>query len=286
VVISELEPESVNQVYIQSPYEYPLLIINGTILEGGRQTRTATRPFILNKTPQKRIIPVNCVEHGRWEYNEKNQVHDDHKRFKFSSKRVSRKMHSSFASAGYSQSSTWSAIEQMQESNAISSEQANTSNYLEVEKLTMEKSNEKITEIKEKISGAFLNSDQRGVLVFEDGEISSIEVFQSSEHWKKVSASIMDSNLTDLLQESETKEFSHENLDISTAESEQTDPIGDEQAQYIKYKGLEGWGVGLDDIPIYISLHKPEVFKNSMPNSMSNLTEQIQYQSNQIPEEE
>lgn len=283
ILISELEPESVNEVYIQSSYDFPLLVINGTILEGGRQTRTAIRPFILKKTATKLKIPVNCVEQGRWEYSEKYRVSDDAKQFKFSGKRVSRKMKASFASFGHTQSSTWSAIEQMQQSNDIARDAVNTSNYLEVEQAVIEKSNEKVKEIKAQILGVFSLSDQRGILIYEAGELSSIEIFNSSDHWKKVSNSVMDSNITDLLQEKDHQEFKKQKeLDIKKTVSETVEPIGDEKAYFLKYEGLEGWGVSLAKNPVYVSLHKPEVMKMSLRNS--DYPEQVQYQSNQVIE--
>ncbi|MHA2033307.1 MAG: ARPP-1 family domain-containing protein, partial [Candidatus Kariarchaeaceae archaeon] len=64
VNVTELEKENVNRVNIKSKYKKPLLILNGQIFEGGKQTRSSIRPFII-KSGRNSEIPVNCVEQGR-----------------------------------------------------------------------------------------------------------------------------------------------------------------------------------------------------------------------------
>jgi len=101
IEISELDSEEVNWVNINSKYERDVLISNGQILEGGRQTRSSIRPFII-KQGSKRKIPVNCIEQGRWTYDLQDGTRSD-KKFKFSAKHVSSFTKSHLSTLGASQ---------------------------------------------------------------------------------------------------------------------------------------------------------------------------------------
>lgn len=65
LIVSELESASVPQIQVHNPTNEPLLIPAGKVLSGGRQTRTVN-VSILVAAGATLVIPVSCVEAGRW----------------------------------------------------------------------------------------------------------------------------------------------------------------------------------------------------------------------------
>lgn len=63
--VSELPSATVPQLQVHNPGDVPLLIPAGRVLEGGRQTRTVN-VSILVPAGATVVIPVSCVEAGRW----------------------------------------------------------------------------------------------------------------------------------------------------------------------------------------------------------------------------
>jgi hypothetical protein len=63
--VSELDSATVPQLQVHNPGTVPLLIPAGRVLEGGRQTRTVN-VSILVPAGATMVIPVSCVEAGRW----------------------------------------------------------------------------------------------------------------------------------------------------------------------------------------------------------------------------
>lgn len=63
--VSELDSATVPQLQVYNPGTVPLLIPAGRVLEGGRQTRTVN-VSILVPAGATMVIPVSCVEAGRW----------------------------------------------------------------------------------------------------------------------------------------------------------------------------------------------------------------------------
>jgi hypothetical protein len=63
--VSELESATVPQLQVTNTKDIPVIIPAGRVLEGGRQTRTVN-VSILVPAGANIIIPVSCVEVGRW----------------------------------------------------------------------------------------------------------------------------------------------------------------------------------------------------------------------------
>lgn len=63
--VSELESASVPQLQVHNPGKTPMLIPAGRVLQGGRQTRTVN-VSILVPAGATMVIPVSCIEAGRW----------------------------------------------------------------------------------------------------------------------------------------------------------------------------------------------------------------------------
>lgn len=65
LVVSELETPTVPQLQVHNPTAHDVLIPAGRILSGGRQTRVVNVSIVV-PAGAKIIIPVSCVEAGRW----------------------------------------------------------------------------------------------------------------------------------------------------------------------------------------------------------------------------
>ncbi|MGQ7297895.1 ARPP-1 family domain-containing protein [Quadrisphaera sp. KR29] len=68
-VVSEVDEllggPTVEALQVSNPRHRPLLLCEGTVLEGGWQTR-AVAMSVLVEPGQTRVVPVACVEQGRW----------------------------------------------------------------------------------------------------------------------------------------------------------------------------------------------------------------------------
>ena len=65
LVIDEVDGGNVPQLSVNNPTNRAQLILEGDILEGGRQDRMAGETTLV-MPGQSIVIPVNCVEAGRW----------------------------------------------------------------------------------------------------------------------------------------------------------------------------------------------------------------------------
>ena len=65
VEVSELEPPEVQSVLANNLAEVPLLLVEGEMLVGGNQNRTVN-VTVLCPPKSATIVPVTCVEAGRW----------------------------------------------------------------------------------------------------------------------------------------------------------------------------------------------------------------------------
>jgi hypothetical protein len=65
LIVSELETAHVPELQVHNPGTVPMIIPAGRVLEGGRQTRTVN-VSILVPAGATIVIPVSCVEAGRW----------------------------------------------------------------------------------------------------------------------------------------------------------------------------------------------------------------------------
>ena len=62
---------SVGQVEVTNDSRYYLYILDGEAISGAKQNRIAERSVIIAPYSST-IVPVNCVERGRWNYNSQN----------------------------------------------------------------------------------------------------------------------------------------------------------------------------------------------------------------------
>ncbi|MCH8905695.1 MAG: hypothetical protein IH840_01290 [Candidatus Heimdallarchaeota archaeon] len=270
--ISELEVEDVNHVNIESEYDGNLLVLSGLVLQGGRQTRSTRRPFLIKKGT-KRTIPVNCIERGRWAYTDDKIIdHDNVKNFAFTSKMMSRKVRSTLYQSGYSQSSTWNSISQYQSENAIDADLASTESFEDIEIEIKKKSGQKISKIKDILAPAFMQKEQRGIFVLEDGKPHSLEVFTDVNLWKKIYLQILDSDALQLLNTKENGKNVLQPINLAKIQTKEAEGLADEKSYAVKVGEMVGWAIGLADEFIHLSVfvENKEAQDNQMQMQMQN----------------
>jgi len=63
--ISEKENAAVSEVHMENVSDKTIFLLSGEIIKGGRQTRMIRQDTIV-EPGKKVVVPVFCVEHGRW----------------------------------------------------------------------------------------------------------------------------------------------------------------------------------------------------------------------------
>ena len=180
LIVSELESASVPQIQVHNPTDNPLLIPAGKVLSGGRQTRTVN-VSILVAAGSTIIIPVSCVEAGRWHGGHR---FEDSKRF--ASRRVRMDMQRGVARNVKNlrmkmsdQGAVWDSIDAELISRHLSSD---TKNFLFAEE-SLNDEKKRFTAVQE-----LLNEGpeplQNGIAIAQGHEVVSVEMFASPDALK------------------------------------------------------------------------------------------------------
>ena len=180
LIVSELESASVPQIQVHNPTDNPLLIPAGKVLSGGRQTRTVN-VSILVAAGSTIIIPVSCVEAGRWHGGHR---FEDSKRF--ASRRVRMEKQRSVARNVKNlrmkmsdQSAVWSSIDSEMISRHLSSD---TKNFLFAEE-SLNDEKERFAAVQELLNEG-PEPQQNGIAIAQGDEIVSVEMFASPDALK------------------------------------------------------------------------------------------------------
>lgn len=72
IEITEIEGGRVPQVKISNNSKHKIYIMGGEILTGCKQDRILAQDVLLAPGTKNLLVPVYCVEHGRWSYNSSN----------------------------------------------------------------------------------------------------------------------------------------------------------------------------------------------------------------------
>lgn len=73
VAIKEKEDETVNQLTLTNRSERPMFLLAGEVIIGGKQDRIIGQNTIIAAN-QTHVVPVFCVEHGRWSEGDTGRV--------------------------------------------------------------------------------------------------------------------------------------------------------------------------------------------------------------------
>jgi hypothetical protein len=67
LVVTERDQAAVSGLVVENPGPVPVLILAGEILQGGKQNRLAVEDILVPARSGPLILPVYCVEQGRWQ---------------------------------------------------------------------------------------------------------------------------------------------------------------------------------------------------------------------------
>ncbi len=73
VAIKEKEDETVNQLTLTNKSDRPMFLLAGEVIIGGKQDRIIGQNTII-AAQQTHVVPVFCVEHGRWSEGDTGRV--------------------------------------------------------------------------------------------------------------------------------------------------------------------------------------------------------------------
>lgn len=73
VAIKEKEDETVNQLTLTNKSDRPMFLLAGEVIIGGKQDRIIGQNTII-AAKQTHVVPVFCVEHGRWQEGDTGRV--------------------------------------------------------------------------------------------------------------------------------------------------------------------------------------------------------------------
>lgn len=193
LVIDEVNGGSVPQLSVNNPTAKAQLILEGDILEGGRQDRMAAETTLV-MPGQSIVIPVNCVEAGRW--NSGRGHRSTNLKTAYSVREARRRAFK--MEPGMAQGAVWERISRIEEGLG---ERSATSNFKEratarQERLFVSKEQlargERIHDLEMSDHPALLKplAGQRGVIIAIGGEIVAAEVFGSAvafaERWEGI----------------------------------------------------------------------------------------------------
>ncbi len=226
LVVSELESATVPQIQVHNPTDSPLLIPAGKVLSGGRQTRTVN-VSILVAPGSTIIIPVSCVEAGRW-HGERR--FEDSKRFASRNVRMAKQRSvarnvKNLQKKMSDQGAVWSSIDSELSARRLASE---TKNFLYAEE-SLNNEKERFSAVRELLEEG-PEPEQNGIAIAHGSTIVSVEMFASPEALKSsyealIRSAIFDS--PDKKVNSPNKDAVQEFLDqILSAETTQATGVG------------------------------------------------------------
>lgn len=188
LVIDEVDGGSVPHLSVTNPTGRAQLILEGDILEGGRQDRMAGETTLV-MPGESVVIPVNCVEAGRWNSGRGHRA--TNLKGAYSVREARRRAMKTHADSA--QNAVWNRISRIEEGLG---ERSATSNFKE--RVTARQ--ERLVTSKEQLARgmSIVGSDmenhpallkplagQRGVIIAIGGEIVAAEVFASSVAFAK-----------------------------------------------------------------------------------------------------
>ena len=204
LVIDEVDGGSVPQLGVTNPTNKAQLILEGDILQGGRQDRMAAETTLV-MPGQSIVLPVNCVEAGRWNSGRGHRA--TNLRGAYSVREARRRAFR--LQPGMAQNAVWERISRIEVGLGEHSETSNFTERATARRDRLNSSREQLargervldTEMTEHPAMLKPMSGQRGVVIAIGGEIVAAEVFASStafaERWEGIAiAAEIDGRLT------------------------------------------------------------------------------------------
>ncbi len=220
IVISEIgEGGSVPELKAVNKGKQPILIVDGEELIGAKQNRVVNTTIMLAPETTT-IIPVSCVEAGRWSYSKdskifsksENVMPESARKEKIKQVDASLKRNSQYKAC---QSEIWDDVER-------------DLNYLRIASSTAAMA--EIFEKKEKDLNDYLKDfsivpEQKGILVFFNGKPVGLEFISKDIVFKKMYNKILKSYVIEALKEKEIQKYRMSNKETKEIEKNKEEKI-------------------------------------------------------------
>ncbi len=252
--ISEKEQAQVSEVTVENVSDRTIFLLSGEIIAGGQQTRMLRQDVVI-EPKQTVVVPVFCVEHGRWSGG---------KGFSGGMNRVPASINDA-VQRGAAQGEVWQRVEEKSATFGADSETGNLNEVLESEDVQRE------MEAMHEELGKFSPEDTIGLAVADrrTGRIVGLELFGRRDLFEKLQAKLIEGYAADLVvtRNAAVVEENWEASDVKqkavaafigqllkTGESGYEDTPGSGRGVALKSGRIVGKGVALGETTIHISI--------------------------------
>ncbi len=190
VAIKEKESETVNQLTLTNKADRPMFLLAGEVIIGGKQDRIIGQNTIIAAN-QTHVVPVFCVEHGRWTEGETGRV------FASSGALAHGRLRAQASFNG--QSEVWAEVARKNRELAL---QNSTDTYRNVAaKQTKELGyQEKQIDLAISRVAPADRANMIGFVVALNGKIATIDMFNSPRLYRKLETKLVRSYLTEAIE--------------------------------------------------------------------------------------
>jgi len=222
----------VNNLIVLNKSDKYVFIMDGDILEGAKQNRVVNTSVLLSPN-KKTILPVSCIEQGRWRFvSDKFKQSDYVAPSKMRSSKAAnvKKSLESFSGFDANQTEIWENVNDYQKDFSYYSE---TSNFTDV---YMHKSDE----VKSLIEKFRVHKKANGIAVFLRKNLLSIDVFNRTEIYAEYFTKILKGVAFEAAQLKPT------NHGLTNAEAAYKTQDFFDNIGKLKYNEFDGAGVGIE----------------------------------------
>ena len=197
LIISEIDEGSVPELKVSNHAEIPVLLIDGEELVGAKQNRIVNTSILLKENSET-IIPVSCVEEGRWSYESENFADSDNiASYNVRNKKsvsVKRSIEN-FGRYSSDQGEVWSEVRNLQERMECHSPTNALRDVYEA----------KESDLDDYLNAFELLDGQKGLFVFINGEIMGFDVVSRESAYKNIHKKLVKSYALDALVQKKNK---------------------------------------------------------------------------------
>lgn len=226
------ESGSVNDLKIKNNSEHFIFMSDGDILSGAKQNRVLNTSVLLAPLSEV-IIPVSCVEQGRWRYSKRDFSETDYSAPVFMRSGKARDVkHNLKTHKRHSadQSNVWSDVREYEEAYKYRSATSNLSDIFDDKRLDIERL----------INSFKPAEDSNGIAIFVNKRLLSLEIFNRKEVYKEYFEKLLKSVSFEAVNIREDKNV------LSEAEAFDRTLKLTESFQILHYEIHKGAGAGIE----------------------------------------
>jgi len=255
IEIAEVEKEgSVPELRVKNSSPGMILILDGEELVGAKQNRIVNTTILVRGNSTV-IIPVSCVEMGRWSYSSPSFSSDEHLMSSSMRAMKSEQVRSSLRSSGNfvaDQGAIWDEIsEKAYRRNAESPSMAMNEIY--------KKDRQSVDEY---ISHFRMTESQTGAIFMINGKVAGIDTFGKTDTFKKIFRKLLESYALDAVDWFETGRKYENRKDKVTGfiqdalqcETDARQSVGLGTDLRMESEKITGFALALDDMILHLSL--------------------------------